>query len=142
MISEKLMNDIKEFCSSNDIEDIEKLVNKIVTRGFSIEKYGETPNKPSKPPKTIIEYVDKIVEVEVEKIVEVEVEKIVKISDDSKLNELLEEMNKKETEYNETIKLFKDSREEQTKYISQLNEEILDLKEKLKNKPRDLYGED
>lgn len=78
-----------QYCEVNKIEDVTTLAKTIFGRGFTIEKYGETPNGKSKvvekivtkeiivekqlPP--IIEYVDRIIEKEV--IKEVPVEKIV-----------------------------------------------------------------
>lgn len=76
-----------KYCELNNIKDMEALAKKIFQRGFTIEKYGETPSL-LKGKETIVEKqieVEKIVErvVEVEKIVEVikevPVEKIVEI---------------------------------------------------------------
>jgi pentatricopeptide repeat protein len=45
VIKESLYNEILEYCKLNNIEDVEGLINKMLERGFQIEKYGETPIK-------------------------------------------------------------------------------------------------
>lgn len=158
MIKDSILEEIKQYCKDNSIDDINSLVNKMLSRGFSIEKFGETPSKPSKPPKVIEVEVEKIVEkpVEVIKEVEVEVEKIVKVSDDEKIEGILKEMNQKEEDYKKIIDTFKTNRMEQTQQIMKLNKEkdlireefetkIKELEEKLnkvKNQDKkDIYGE-
>jgi CBS domain-containing protein len=153
MINDNLLVEIKQYCDSNGIEDVDGLVNKMLTRGFSIEKFGETPNKPSKEPKVVEKVVEKIVEKPVEVIKEVEVEKIVKVSDDAKVEEVIEEMNKRDDEHKELINTFKDNRKTQTQQIMRLNKEkdlmredfetkIKVLEEKLKDcSKKDMYGE-
>lgn len=44
MIQNKLLDEIKEFCQLNKIDDVDSFINKILRNGFNIEKYG---NKPS-----------------------------------------------------------------------------------------------
>ena len=39
-ILDKLYDDIKVYCQSNDIEDIDKFINKILNQGFTTEKWG------------------------------------------------------------------------------------------------------
>jgi len=94
-----------QYCEVNKVDDIETLAKKVFERGFTIEKYGETPNGKSTviekiinkeiivekqlPP--IIEYIEKEVikevpvEVIVEKIVEVIKEVPIKTKKDSKV---------------------------------------------------------
>jgi len=48
MIKDKLLKDIKAYCKLNQIEDVDGLINKMLTKGFVIEKYGETPGKTKK----------------------------------------------------------------------------------------------
>lgn len=43
MIDEKLFNEIKEYCVINNINDIEKEINKLLRIGFNYEKYGNSP---------------------------------------------------------------------------------------------------
>ena len=42
-IDDKLLSEITEYCKYNDISDIEKEVNKMLQKGFNIEKYGYSP---------------------------------------------------------------------------------------------------
>lgn len=80
-----LDNDFIKYCELNNITDIDTLAKKIFQRGFTIEKYGETPSlAKSKEVQVIKEVikevpVEKIVEKIVEVIKEVPVEKIVEI---------------------------------------------------------------
>ena len=46
MIKDKLIEDIKQYCELNEIEDVDSFINKVLTRGFTSEKWGElTPKK-------------------------------------------------------------------------------------------------
>jgi hypothetical protein len=82
-----LDNDFITYCELNKIENIDSLAKKVFQRGFTIEKYGETPTT-AKGVEKIIEKevikevpVEKIVEIikEVEVIKEVPIEKIVEV---------------------------------------------------------------
>ncbi len=80
-----LDDDFVKYCEINNIKDVESLAKKVFQRGFTIEKYGETPSM-VKGKETVIEkeVIKEIIkEVPVEKIVEVikevPVEKIVEI---------------------------------------------------------------
>jgi hypothetical protein len=64
-----LDDEFVKYCEINQIDNVEALAKKIFLRGFTIEKYGETP--------TTAKGVDRIVEKEV--IKEILVEKIVEI---------------------------------------------------------------
>jgi len=44
MIREKLLDEIKQYCKLNNIDDVESLINKMLQQGFTIEKFGEKPN--------------------------------------------------------------------------------------------------
>lgn len=75
------------YCEINEIENVEALAKKVFNRGFTIEKYGETPTT-AKGSERIVEkevikevIVEKIVEIikEIEVIKEVPVEKIVEV---------------------------------------------------------------
>jgi len=75
------------YCEINKIENIDSLAKKIFNRGFTIEKYGETPST-AKGSERIVEkevikevVVEKLVEVikEIEVIKEVPVERIVEV---------------------------------------------------------------
>lgn len=72
-----LDNEFIQYCELNNITNIDKLAQETFARGFSLLKYGETPN--SNRIKEIVEVqkeVIKEIKVEVEKIVEVPVEVI------------------------------------------------------------------
>ena len=43
MINDKLYQEIKEYCELNNIEDIDKEINRLLRIGFNIEKYGVSP---------------------------------------------------------------------------------------------------
>jgi hypothetical protein len=43
MINDKLYQEIKEYCELNNIEDIDKEINRLLRIGFNIEKYGTSP---------------------------------------------------------------------------------------------------
>lgn len=60
--------DILEFCRLNEIDDIKKFAKKCIERGFTIEKYGETPSSINGEPKIIEKEVEVIKEVPVEVI--------------------------------------------------------------------------
>lgn len=110
-IKDNLIKEIEEYCKANDL-DVDTVINKIVKRGFSIEKFGATPV--NSKPEIIEKEVEKIVEVEVEKIVEkikeVPVEKIVEVikevpvekevfvTDDTELQKLTDKISKLEEE--------------------------------------------
>ena len=48
VIDEKLLKEIEQYCSSNDIADIEKEVNKILRIGFNVIRFGVSPfSKPT-----------------------------------------------------------------------------------------------
>ena len=74
-----LGDEFLEYCRLNDIKDVEKLAKETFQRGFTILKYGETPNGIKGSEKIIEKEVIK--EVIIEKIIEKEVpvEKIVEV---------------------------------------------------------------
>jgi len=45
MIKDKLIEDIKQYCELNEIEDVDSFINKVLTRGFTSEKWGELKPK-------------------------------------------------------------------------------------------------
>lgn len=76
-ISLTLDNDFQQYCDLNNIEDPEKLAKQVFNKGFSLLKYGETPNgfksEPTVIEKEVIVEVEKIVNVPFEVIKEVQV---------------------------------------------------------------------
>lgn len=137
MLKDNTIKDIEAYCEANNIDDVWGLINKMVIRGFSIEKFGETPSKSQDIPevveKEVIKEVIKEVPFEVVKEVEVikEVEKIVNVADDVEINKLLKKIDELETSHKEDIELFKENRKAQTQQIMKLNKEKDILQEKL-----------
>src|ERR1035438_7502917 len=87
-----LKDEIWEYSRLNDITNIDEFTIKLITQGFTMEKFGATPQQ-----KTIEKIVEKIVEVPVEKIVE----KI--ITNDEETKKLVEEL-QTEKANNEVLK--------------------------------------
>jgi hypothetical protein len=90
-LPKKLLDDIREYCRLNQIADIDGFITKMVRTGFTIEKYGYSPDA-SKPQQVVEKEVIKEVIREVEVVKEVPVEKIVEISNNEELNKYLEEI--------------------------------------------------
>jgi beta-lactamase class A len=155
-IPNDLGEEMWDYCRLNNITDINAFALKLTKQGFTAEKYGSTPiNKTTVVEKEVVKEVIK--EVPVEKIVTKEVEVIkevvkeVKVSDDTKVNELLERIGKLESEVstkekelktkdfntNNTLNLMKIELAEKNKEITRLKEE----NKKQENKPRDIYNE-
>lgn len=123
MINKELLKEIEEYCKLNDLI-VRDIINIALIRGFDIEKFGLTPTSANKERKPV----------EVIKIVEKVVEKIVKVSDDTKSNKLLKEIE----ELQEEIENSLDN-------IEKLEDEIFNLKREVKNcndnSKKDIYGE-
>jgi hypothetical protein len=123
-----LGDEFLEYCRLNDIKDVEKLAKETFQRGFTILKYGETPNG--------IKGSEKIVEKEVIKEVIVEkeilVEKIVEV-----IKEVPVEM-KGETQII-TKEVIKEVTVTDNVEIERLREEISKLKEE-NNKLNDVLN--
>jgi len=135
-IPKRTYNDILEYCRINDIPNIDEFILKMITQGFTVERYGAAPTARERIVEKIVE---KIVEVPVdkivEKIVEVPVEKEVYITDNSEIKNLAEQINKLETDRN----FYK---KEMEQFKLELNNTLQKLEiEQSKNKKRDIYGE-
>tara|TARA_R110000803_G_scaffold74903_3_gene139050 strand:+ start:37828 stop:38388 length:561 start_codon:yes stop_codon:yes gene_type:complete len=138
-LTKKLKDEIWEYCRLNDIPNINEFVIKMVTNGFTSEKYGSTPwEKPIEVKEVQVEVI-KEVEVTVDKIVEVIKEVIVEkevFVTDNEANKILQN---ELTEVKETLKSSISDFEIATDIrLSQLN--ILD--EKLDEFRRDLDEKD
>ena len=110
-IPNNINDEIWEYCRLNKITNIDDFILKMLKQGFTVEKYGSTPNT-----------IEKIVEIE--KIIEVPIEMV-----DSKLTQL----NKKISDENKKLKA-------ENLKLKNSNEKTIKELEKLKNK-NDLYGE-
>ncbi len=113
-LPKNLKDEIWDYCRINNIPNIDDFTLKLIQQGFTIEKYGATPEA-------------RVVEKIVEKIVEVPVEKIVEkiITNDEETKKMVLE-NEKLTQ--DKVNLNKE--------IEQLNLRIKKLESK-----RDIYGE-
>jgi pentatricopeptide repeat protein len=54
MIDATLLNEIIQYCELNNIDDVNRLINKMLKRGFTIEKFGDKPFAASQKPKDVI----------------------------------------------------------------------------------------
>lgn len=162
-LPKKITDEIWDYCRLNGITDINGFTIKMISQGFTVEKYGATPSE-----RVIEKIVEKIVEVEKEVEVIKEVEKIVEkevyITDDEASKELTEKINErdgtitylreamdalvKEGSYQSTqFEEFKKvSKKELDTANLKINELITEL-ELEKSKPKqeikkDIYGED
>jgi hypothetical protein len=153
---ETYKNDILNYCKVNNIEDIDLFVKQCFKQGFDIKKYGFL-GKTDEVKERIVEVevikeVEKIVEVvkeipietikEVEKIVEVPVEKVVtkieyisdKTNEDElvlKIQELEENMSKKENELDEVRRNLDELRRKLDDKVDNPNDKTYLLQETL-----------
>ena len=44
MVDDKLLKEIEKYCEVNGVNDIKSLINKMLKRGFTIEKFGDLSN--------------------------------------------------------------------------------------------------
>ena len=87
------------YCELNRIEDIDKLAKETFNRGFTLLKYGETPNGINNT-KEIIK------EVPIEKIIEKEIIKEVIVTDTEEINKLIDENKKLKEDLNKITSSF------------------------------------
>jgi ribosomal protein S13 len=77
-LPKQLNDEIWDYCRVNSITNIDDFIIKLVKQGFTVEKFGATPQ---------------VNERIVEKIVEVPVEKEVYVSNDDEVNKLTDKIN-------------------------------------------------
>ena len=123
MIDKELYGDIEDYCAINEL-DVAKIFNKALKKGFDIEKFGLTPTSAKKLNKPV----------EVIKTVEKIVEKIVKVSDDTKVNGLLLNID----ELSESMRKCSERLAVRDESIANLRKELKECKEDNK---KDMYGE-
>ena len=117
------------YCEINEIKDTEALARKIFQRGFTIEKYGETPISNNKVKTEVIEK-EKIVEVikevpvEVIKEVKVEVIKEVFVEGDTKEVVKIVRDNAKEDELVKQIETLKKENEKLTNELKNITDTL------------------
>lgn len=90
-----LYNDIQLYCASNNINDVDAYIIKIIKSGHTIEKYGATPI----PPEKIIK-----------QTIEVPVEKEIFITDNKELMVLTEKITQITKELNQTKFLLEEEK--------------------------------
>ena len=142
-IPKRTYNDILEYCRMNDIPDIDDFILKMVSQGFTVEKYGAAPTAKEKIVEVQVEkIIEKIVEVPVEKIVEVPVEKEVYVTDDSSLSELTDKIKELENKLQDNdIESIKSEYEIKLKEKDEKITLLTNLLDIEKRKKRDIYGE-
>ena len=120
MIYIDLLDEVKEYCDVNELS-LEITINKALRSGFTTLKFGATPisAKNEKKPAEAVKTVEKVVE------------KIVKVSDNTKVNKLLKNIDKLEIKIGE-LKNGNDILHERLKKC---------IKEKEDNGGLDIYGE-
>lgn len=141
-ISKELKDEIWDYCRVNNITNINEFTIKMLKQGFTVEKFGATPQVIEK--KVEVE-VEKIVEKVIEKIVEVPVEKIIEkevyVTDDSQLSDFTKKIEEQQT----TIINNESEISKQKQKINTLETDITKLKEELekekKKNKKDIYGE-
>jgi hypothetical protein len=141
-IPKKIKDEIWDYCHINDIPNIDEFMLKMISQGFTVEKYGAAPAAKERVVEKIIEKeIEKIIEVPVEKIVEKIVEREVLITNDEAFTELTDKIAELE------LKLINTSSELNSEYAEKLKEKedkitlltnLLDIEKK---KKRDIYGE-
>jgi hypothetical protein len=148
-IPKKIKDEIWEYCRVNDIPNIDDFTLKMISQGFTVEKYGAAPTAREKIVEKVVEKeIEKIVEVPVEKIIEKIVEKEVFVTDDNAYTELTNKIteleNKLEDNKNNVPEEIKKIHEEYDSKLKEKDEKISLLTNLLdveKRKKRDIYGE-
>lgn len=148
-IPKKIKAEIWEYCRANDIPNIDEFTLKMISQGFTVEKYGAAPTAKEKIVEKIVDKViEKIVEVPVEKIVEKIVEKEIYITDDNVHTELTNKITELESklEYNKNnvpdeIKNLREECETKLKEREDKISLLTNLLDLEKRKKRDIYGE-
>ena len=147
MVNKEILQEIQEYCKLNEIE-VSETLNKALRSGFTILKFGTAPNTPKSKEKVVevVKEVEKIIEGEkiIEKIIEVpkivEVDKIIKVSDDTKIDELLKDINNLENNNgrltNEINRIKKENTELNDDLTKCRNENV-----RLSSGGFDMYGE-
>lgn len=118
-LPKKLQDEIWDYCRANKITNIDDFTIKLIKQGFTIEKFGATPNVVEKIIEKVVE-IEKIVEVE--KIIEVPIAMV-----DTEISESLKNY----------IELYKVTEEKLKEALA----ENLILKEENNKKKKDIYGE-
>jgi len=160
MIEDKLKEQIKQYCELNEIEDIDSFINKVLTRGFTSEKWGELiPKRKTKEQKVEEKGDDYVpgadIESEEEKVEEVEVVEevvIVKVRISPHAQKLIDKYELDSEMIIGTGKNDGITKKDVEKYLEEngiekregnivIKETIREIKE-IEKKDKDIYGED
>ena len=126
-IPKELNNEIWDYCRANNITAIDDFTVRLIKQGFTVEKYGATPQAK-----------EKIIEKTIEKIIEVPVEKIVEKIVEVPIQMIDEEMTKSLKDNILLVEKLRGEIATATTEIEMLKKELATEKEKNK---RDIYGE-
>ena len=156
MIEDKLIEQIKQYCELNEIEDIDSFINKVLTRGFTSEKWGELiPKKKTKEQKVEEKGDDYVpgadIESEEEEVVEEEVVIIVKVRISPHAQKLIDKYELDSEMIIGTGKNDGITKKDVEKYLEEngiekregnivIKETIREIKE-VENKEKDIYDE-
>jgi 5'-deoxynucleotidase YfbR-like HD superfamily hydrolase len=124
-----LDSEFLNYCEINEIKDVEALARKIFQRGFTIEKYGETPTSGNSIKKEVVEnetIVEVIKEVPVEIIKEVKVEVIKEVFVEGDTKEVVKIVrdNAKEDELVKEIDFLKKENEKLTNELKNITDTL------------------
>jgi len=151
-IPKKFKDEIWDYCRINDIPNIDDFILKMVSQGFTVEKYGAAPAANEKIVEKKIEVpvekiVEKVIEVPVEKIIEKVVEKEIYVTDDEEFKKLTNKIEELETKLKNRSESSVEIENIKSEYEVKLKEKddkislltnLLDIE---KRKKRDIYGE-
>ena len=150
-LSDKIYDDIKEYCRVNHIDDIDKFIKKIVNQGFTTEKWGVIGK--NKEPKT--EIIEKIIISAITAPPEIKiVEKIVYTSDTKEpeikivysagTKEIVEKIVISAVTKEETKIIYSGNNKSVINYVYNINAVDKKSKTEVTNQPTeniDIYGE-
>jgi ParB family transcriptional regulator, chromosome partitioning protein len=141
-IPKKIKDEIWDYCRVNDISNIDEFILKMISQGFTVEKYGAAPTAKERIVEKIVEKeIEKIIEVPVEKVIEKIVEKEVLITNDEAFSELTNKISELESKL---INLGSELNSECEEKLKEREDKITLLTNLLdieKRKKRDIYGE-
>jgi ParB family transcriptional regulator, chromosome partitioning protein len=141
-IPKKIKDEIWDYCRVNDISNIDEFILKMISQGFTVEKYGAAPTAKERIVEKIVEKeIEKIIEVPVEKVIEKIVEKELLITNDEAFSELTNKISELESKL---INLGSELNSECEEKLKEREDKITLLTNLLdieKRKKRDIYGE-
>lgn len=136
MISQKLRDEIWDYCRLNDITNVDGFIERMVQQGYNVEKYGSTPFEIPEPEvieKEVIKEVEVVKEVPVEVIKEVEKEIIKEVVKEVPVEKIIEKIVEKEVYVtdDETVQKLQEQLELEIRTANaqtKINEELVEEK--------------